>query len=775
MDRKLVVTILLVEDEAIIALDISRTLEDFGYAVVTASNGEKALSLISSFNETGRSVDLVLMDIDLGPGIDGTETARRILSMIDVPIVFHTSHAEKEMVDKVKGITRYGYVLKSAGRFVLSETISMAFELYRTRMEIQRHSLQTEDAYRHVLESEGQLERMNGILLSLRKVGQIITDETDPVRLLDQICNLLTEGNGYNSAWIVRLEAGRPRQPYSHAGIGRKFAGMVKLLDSGALPECARKTLERREIVITDGPEIVCAECMLSSFYPDSSGIAVPIIFHDRQWGVLVVNAPRVYANSGSERHLLYEISSDIGMALETLEHAAANRRQEENRCRSELLLNATERLTGAGGWMWDVTTGTMDWTEETYRIHGLDPEDRTGATAELIRKSLDCYDESDRAILMGAFQRCIDTGEPYDLQFPFTDYAGNRKWVRTAAHRKTAGESIRIVGNIVDSTETHERESRYRQLEDGMKEGIAVYEAINDGEDFTIADMNRAGLEMGKVTLPEIVGKRLTTVHPYVVKMGLLEVLRQVYRDGEPRVFPLTEYTDDRIRLLVENYVFRLPSGFVVAVYENTLKQREAEDALRESEEFARTVGESVPLLLYVYDLEQKRNVWVNENHARFFRAVSSGNPAGFTEMDLEKVIHPDDWPELLRLNEQFLIDDFAGTYGTEVRMRQPDGWVWMFHRVAAFRRNEAGRVTRIIGSLMDISEQKNIEIQLADANSTLERMVAERDVLLKEVHHRIKNDMNAISSLLALQAAHSGSEEVRDVLWMRHEAASR
>ena len=81
--------------------------------------------------------DLILMDIDLGRGkMEGTEAAERILREREIPIVFCTSHAEKEMVEKVKNITRYGYVLKNSGEFVLLESISMAFELFEALREL---------------------------------------------------------------------------------------------------------------------------------------------------------------------------------------------------------------------------------------------------------------------------------------------------------------------------------------------------------------------------------------------------------------------------------------------------------------------------------------------------------------------------------------------------------------------------------------------------------------------------------------------------------------
>ncbi len=125
-------TILLVEDEAIISIVISKTITRFGYNVISASSGERAVEIAASDAE----IHLILMDIELGNGIDGTVAAQRILEIRNIPIVFHTSHSEREMVERVRGITRYGYVIKSSGDFVLQSSIEMAFELVEAHKKI---------------------------------------------------------------------------------------------------------------------------------------------------------------------------------------------------------------------------------------------------------------------------------------------------------------------------------------------------------------------------------------------------------------------------------------------------------------------------------------------------------------------------------------------------------------------------------------------------------------------------------------------------------------
>ena len=118
--------ILLVEDQAILAMTESKMIEKYGYSVETALTGEKAVSIV----ENNSDIDLVLMDINLGHGMDGTEAARAILKKRSLPIIFLSSYTDPEVVKKTESITAYGYVVKNTGETVLINAIKMAFRLH---------------------------------------------------------------------------------------------------------------------------------------------------------------------------------------------------------------------------------------------------------------------------------------------------------------------------------------------------------------------------------------------------------------------------------------------------------------------------------------------------------------------------------------------------------------------------------------------------------------------------------------------------------------------
>jgi PAS domain S-box-containing protein len=126
-------TILLVEDDQLTAKLERLQLEKEGYRVLHAACGETGIEMACS---PEAAVDLVLMDIDLGDGMDGTQAAQEILLQRQLPILFLSSHIETEIVQKTEAISSYGYVVKNSSFTVLDASIKMAFKLYEAHKKI---------------------------------------------------------------------------------------------------------------------------------------------------------------------------------------------------------------------------------------------------------------------------------------------------------------------------------------------------------------------------------------------------------------------------------------------------------------------------------------------------------------------------------------------------------------------------------------------------------------------------------------------------------------
>lgn len=127
--------ILIVEDEAIVALDLQCRLESLNYDVIgLASSGEQAVKMA-----TNRMPDLVLMDIKLQGNMNGVEAAEKLRGDRPIPVIFLTATAEEEVLHRAKLVEPLGYLLKPYQERDLRVAIEVA--LYKARMERDREQL----------------------------------------------------------------------------------------------------------------------------------------------------------------------------------------------------------------------------------------------------------------------------------------------------------------------------------------------------------------------------------------------------------------------------------------------------------------------------------------------------------------------------------------------------------------------------------------------------------------------------------------------------------
>ena len=135
-------TILLVEDDALIAMGEQMDLDAYGYAVIIAHTGEHAVEIC----RTNPTIDLILMDIDLGAGISGSEAAIQILKVRQLPLIFLSSHTDRDVFSQVEKIAFNGYIVKGSSVNVLVSSIKMAFRLFYVNLR-----LEAEKAYHEAI------------------------------------------------------------------------------------------------------------------------------------------------------------------------------------------------------------------------------------------------------------------------------------------------------------------------------------------------------------------------------------------------------------------------------------------------------------------------------------------------------------------------------------------------------------------------------------------------------------------------------------------------
>lgn len=120
-------TVLVVDDDRIVHAVLDSQLKQYGYNPIHVESGEEFIELIES--DTAR-IDAIILDIDLGPGLSGPECAHEARKKCNTPIIFHSSHSEKEILEKTNIIDSYGYVVKGTNAIVMDVAIKNAIRLH---------------------------------------------------------------------------------------------------------------------------------------------------------------------------------------------------------------------------------------------------------------------------------------------------------------------------------------------------------------------------------------------------------------------------------------------------------------------------------------------------------------------------------------------------------------------------------------------------------------------------------------------------------------------
>lgn len=132
-----------------------------------------------------------------------------------------------------------------------------------------------------------------------------------------------------------------------------------------------------------------------------------------------------------------------------------------------------------------------------------------------------------------------------------------------------------------------------FGEVFDNINIGIAIYEAVDDGNDFIFKDFNKAAEKIDKIKKNVLIGKSVKEIFPGVIEFGLFDVFKRVYKTGRPEYYPISIYKDKRISSWRENYVFKFSSGEIVVVYKDLTKEKQADEELKINEEKYRSLFE--------------------------------------------------------------------------------------------------------------------------------------------------------------------------------------
>ncbi|MFH1718851.1 MAG: PAS domain S-box protein [Planctomycetota bacterium] len=263
-----------------------------------------------------------------------------------------------------------------------------------------------------------------------------------------------------------------------------------------------------------------------------------------------------------------------------------------------------------------------------------------------------------------------------------------------------------------------------FQVLFDNVCSGVVIYEARDDGEDFVFVDFNRAAEEIEHIKKEELIGKSVAEVFPGVRQFGLFDVFRRVYKTGKPEHHPISVYKDQRIAGWRENYVYRLPSGRIVAVYDDVSARKRTELVARMTDQCFRAIAD------YTYDWE----VWVGPTGRLLWTNPAATRVTGY---GIKELMSMPDYPRSIvheqerdRMDKAFR-SAVEGSTGNDVQFRivRKDGriiWVEMSWQSIY---DDQGDSLGHRESIRDVTGRKETEEALRQSRERHERGAGNRE----------------------------------------------
>jgi PAS domain S-box-containing protein len=262
-----------------------------------------------------------------------------------------------------------------------------------------------------------------------------------------------------------------------------------------------------------------------------------------------------------------------------------AKEEAEKSKERFELAMQAT-----SDGLMdWDLKTGEIYFSPRWKDIIGYADDELPNELASWERNTK--REDIDKA--QSLMENNIEKGIPnFEIEIQMKHKLGYYVDIlaRATIFFNDNGEAYRVVGAHTDISERKianrrlvENELKFRALIDNMPSGVAIYESVDNGADFRFLNLNKKAEEITNTKNKELVGQLLLDRFPNMINSPLVQKLRKVNETGESLYIPPFYYEDNKRKGWRENFIYKLQSGEVIAIFKDVTELKEAEERLKD------------------------------------------------------------------------------------------------------------------------------------------------------------------------------------------------
>ena len=434
----------------------------------------------------------------------------------------------------------------------------------------------------------------------------------------------------------------------------------------------------------------------------------------------------------------------------------------------SEELYKQAQALSHIGNWSIDLDTNSTYWTDEMYRIYGLEPQ-----SIQLTYETfLELVHPEDRELVRAFTRQAIKAKAPFDM------YHRNQ-W------KDGTIKSLHIRGEVVTDEDGHVKQifgtaqdvTRQQLTEQQLRENRNFIQKIADATPSIITSYN---INTGKYRFVSQGITKLLGYDPEVaMENGVAFFMDMIHPDDLPSLIEknnaalqAANETETEMNDIIVDWQYRMRHSnghyrwfhtfgtifdrnvdgkveHVLNISIDITDKIEAERKVLEQELFIKHIADASPTVLYLFDALQGSIIYIN----REIESVLGYTPEEMIRMGgsvIQQLYHPEDAkliPE--RLHEYNNSTQPQSLFQFECRMKHHDGtWRWLLIHEIVFKRDRDGRILEVLGAALDISHRKEMENMLVQKTRELEQSNASLEEFAYVASHDLKEPLRKIST---------------------------
>lgn len=595
-------------------------------------------------------------------------------------------------------IERYeaGHIKKDGERIVVSLTVSY---FHCKKNDIEGASIVSRDITPSKLSEEAlkESENFNKTILSSVKRGIVVIDDQGRIKLWNKYMEDLTCIKSIDAIWYPALE---------------KMTFLAQDLFSNLFTKAlmGHTTSSYRTSFFSEN---------IPGFQPDANQNA------SNKW-LSVSFAPH------------YSLTGQIVGAVATVSDISEQIEAEENLYETNVKLSALINSSPVAIFIIDTQKKITLWNPTAEKMFNYKKDEIIETHIPILpSKSNEIFEELFQSVLNGNIE------SNYEILLQRKNNIYFDASLSTSPLFDNSGEIIGIISIVIDISKRknfekalQESKKRFIELYDNMSSGVIFYEGLGDGDDFLIKDLNPAAERIEKTNKETIIQKKLSDLVRRDLNAGLFEAFKRVWSTGNPEEYLFTFYADNNnIVGWRKNYIYKLPSGEIVAIFDDTTEKMASDERLKESEERYRSFVQNFKGIAFRWTLDYYPLLFHGS-----VKEITGYDEKDFTDRRIkwDDIILPEDLQSIkLQSDKVGVMPNYEHDFEYRIINKNSET-VWVHEHLQNICGDD-NKLLYIQGTIYNITERKKAEFDLKRSQEQFRNLAMHLETAREEEKKRI------------------------------------